>query len=69
MTGDEALRVLKELQPVKFQYKADTSGTQRLGFIAEDVPELVAEKDRRSLSDMNFTTLAITVIQKQQKQN
>jgi hypothetical protein len=66
LTQDEALEALKKLQPVKYVYKADESRTTRLGFIAEDVPELVAEKDRRSLNEMNFAALAITVIQKQQ---
>ena len=64
----DAFAALKELKPVKFHYKADTDGDYKLGFIAEDVPELVAEKDRKSLSAMDIATLAITVIQKQQKE-
>jgi hypothetical protein len=56
------MNTLMKLQAVKFYYKADDSD-QKLGFIAEDVPDLVAEKDRKSLNAMDLATLAIKVIQ------
>lgn len=40
---------------------------EHVGFIAEDVPELVATKDRKGLSPMNSVTVVTTVIYGQQK--
>lgn len=42
----EFMEVLQRLNPVAFNYKADAS-EMHLGFIAEDVPNLVASKDRK----------------------
>ena len=66
LSEKEAISALQELKPIKYFYKADDKD-QKLGFVAEDVPGLVAENDRKSLSSMDLATLAITVIQKQQK--
>ena len=67
LSEKEAILALQKLKPVKFCYKTDDK-EQNIGFIAEDVPELVARNDRKSLSSMDLATLAITVIQKQQKE-
>ena len=37
-----------------------------VGFIAEDVPDLVATKDRKSLSPMDLTAVLTKVVQGQQ---
>ena len=37
------------------------------GFIAEDVPDLVATGDRKGLSSMEMTAVLVKVVQKQQK--
>ena len=53
LTTEEALGAIKELNPVKYAYKTD--GTEKhVGFIAEDVPELFATKDRKGLSPMDI---------------
>jgi hypothetical protein len=67
LSGDEAVEALMSLMPVKYNYKTNEDELE-LGFIAEDVPDLVARNDRKSLSPMDFATLAISVIQSQQKQ-
>ncbi len=61
-----AARVLRELQPVSFRYKA-APGEQHLGFIAEEVPELVASRDRRGLSPMDIVAVLTRVVQEQQQ--
>ncbi len=38
-----------------------------MGFIAEDVPELVANKDRKGLSPMDIVAVLTKVVQRQQK--
>ena len=49
-----------------FTYKA-AGGEQHIGFIAEDVPELVATKDRKGLSAMDIVAVLTKVVQEQQK--
>jgi hypothetical protein len=63
---EDAVATLKDLNPVRFTYKADKSDEQ-VGFIAEDVPELVATKDRKSLSPMDIVAVLTKVTQEQQK--
>jgi hypothetical protein len=38
-----------------------------VGFIAEDVPDLVATKDRKGLSPMDIVAVLTKVVQEQQK--
>ena len=57
---------MEKLNPVKFQYKAEP-GQQYVGFIAEDVPDLVARNDRKSLSPMDVVAVLTKVVQEQQK--
>jgi hypothetical protein len=67
LAGDEAIEALMSLIPVKYNYKTNEEELE-LGFIAEDVPDLVARNDRKSLSPMDFAALSVSVIQKQQEQ-
>ena len=39
-----------------------------MGFIAEDVPDLVATEDRRSLSPMDIAAVLTRVVKAQQQQ-
>ena len=57
---------LKELSPVKFNYKADSKETH-VGFISEDVPALVATSDRKGMSPMDVVAVLTKVVQEQQK--
>jgi len=61
----EAVEVLRGLDPVKFAYKAEP-GEDYLGFIAEDVPELVASADGKTLSPMDIVAVAVKVLQQAQ---
>jgi hypothetical protein len=67
LTKEEALAAFGELAPVKFNYKADKE-EKYLGFIAEDVPDLVAMKDRKGLSPMDVVAVLTKVVQEQQKE-
>lgn len=66
LTSAEAIDTLKGLNPVKFSYKA-SSDERHVGFIAEDVPELVASKDRKGMSSMDVVAVLTKVVQQQQK--
>ncbi len=64
LTREEADQVLEALSPVKFNYRTDKQD-KHVGFIAEDVPELVATKDRKGLSPMDIVAVLTKVVQEQ----
>jgi uncharacterized protein YgiM (DUF1202 family) len=66
LSAGDALETLAALQPVHFNYKNDQTESY-LGFIAEDVPELVATRDRDGLSSMDIVAVLTKVVQEQQK--
>ena len=66
LTSEEALAVLVALEPVRFNYKADADDDY-VGFIAEDVPDMVASKDRTGLSAMDIVAVLTKVVQAQQQ--
>jgi len=66
LSTEEALQTLNGLEPVLFRYKAEKN-RQYAGFIAEDVPEMLASSDRRGLSPMDIAAVLVTVVQEQQQ--
>lgn len=66
LDGAAAFDALNALQPVTFAYKTNPAETH-VGFIAEDVPELVATADRSGLSSMDVVAVLTKVIQQQQR--
>ena len=66
LSADDAMNALEQLAPVTYAYKAEP--TDRVaGFIAEDVPEIVAQPDRKSLAPMDIVAVLTKVVQEQQK--
>ena len=66
LTSIQARDTLAGLKPMQFTYKKDPS-EKTLGFIAEDVPDLVATNDRKSLNPMDIITVLTKVVQDQSK--
>ena len=66
LSGKEAVEALKNLNPVKFNFKADSDKNLHIGFIAEDVPELVATSDRKTLSPMDIVAVLTQALKEQQ---
>jgi hypothetical protein len=66
LDATEALAAVKQLDPVKFQYNSEP-GEEYVGFVAEDVPGLVAMNDHKSLSSMDIVAVLTKVVQEQQK--
>ncbi len=66
LSSNEAMDTLKNLNPVKYNYKADKE-ENHVGFIAEDAPELVASKDKKGMSPMDVVAVLTKVVQEQQK--
>ncbi len=65
LTSEDAMLAFNKLEPVSFKYKADDE--HHIGFVAEDVPDLVATKDRKGLSPMDMVALLTKIVQEQQK--
>jgi len=66
LSVEEAMATLKGLSPVRYNYKVDKA-EEYVGFIADDVPELVATNDRKALSSMDIVAVLTKVVQEQQK--
>jgi hypothetical protein len=67
LTIEQARETVQALNPVGYRYK-DEPDEQYVGFIAEDVPELVATNDRKSLAPMDITAVLTKVVQDQDAQ-
>jgi len=65
LTLEDALAALSQLEPVQFNYK-NNPNEGHVGFIAEDVPDLVATADRTGLSPMDIVAVLTRVVQMQQ---
>jgi hypothetical protein len=66
LTTKEAIETLEGLNPVNYNYKRNKED-KHVGFIAEDVPELIATKDRKGLSPMDIVAVLTKVVQEQRK--
>ena len=67
LSAVSAAATLAALEPVTYFYRADPRD-RHVGFIAEDVPELVAAPGRRTLSPMDMVALVTRVVQEQREQ-
>jgi hypothetical protein len=67
ITTTEAMKTLANLKPVKYNLKKESSNDLNVGFIAEDVPELVATKSRKTLSALEIAAVLTKVVQQQQE--
>lgn len=67
LNSDEAMAALYQLAPKKYNYRTEPE-EEYVGFIAEDVPDLVATNNRKSLSPMDIVAVLTKVVQQQQKQ-
>ena len=61
----EAFDALASLNPVRFRYKLEPE-EEYVGFIAEDVPELVATNSRKYLTSMDVVAVLTKVVKEQQ---
>jgi hypothetical protein len=63
---EDAMGALNELNPVRYNY-IFSKDEARVGFIAEDVPDIVALNGRKSLGTMDIMAVLTKVVQEQQK--
>lgn len=66
LSTNAAMAAFRALEPVTFRFKASPE-EEHVGFIAEDVPDLVAAVDRKGLAPMDVTAVLTRVVQEQQR--
>jgi Chaperone of endosialidase len=66
LSSQAAFTALEELRPVQFNFKQDEQKRQHIGFIAEELPELVATPDREMLSSTDIIAVLTQVVKDQQ---
>ena len=64
LSVEDATAALAALSPVRYVYR-NSRDEEYVGFIAEDVPALVASNDRKSLSSMDIVAVLTTVTKDQ----
>jgi len=64
----EAASALASLNPIKFNYKTNDPKDLHVGFIAEEVPELLTTPDRKGVDPMDVIAVLAKVVQNQQKE-
>ncbi|HEX2926606.1 MAG TPA: tail fiber domain-containing protein, partial [Ruminiclostridium sp.] len=62
----KAKEILDGMNPVSFNFKGDNEKTT-LGFIAEEVPNAVAAKDKKAISPMEMIAVLTSVVKDQKK--
>jgi hypothetical protein len=67
LSTHQAIAALQGLRAVTYSYKADEHKEQHVGFIAEDVPDLLAKSDRKAVSPMDVVAVLTKVVQEQQR--
>ena len=65
LEAEVAVDAIRRIEPVTYRYKNSPAETH-VGFIAEDVPEVVATNDRESLAAMDVVATLTRVVQIQQ---
>jgi hypothetical protein len=64
ISSNEAFDTLENLEPVKYNFKKDKDELHA-GFIAEDVPNLVATKSKKNISTMDIVAVLTKVVKEQ----
>ena len=67
LSTEEATKLFQDLTPVQFRLKNDPTEKLRLGFIAEDVPDVAATADRKAINPNDIIAILTGVIKEQQK--
>jgi hypothetical protein len=67
LTAKEAHKLLDQLDPVQFAFKADPDRAPQIGFIAEDVPPCVASSDGKAVNPMTIIGILTRVVKQQQE--
>ena len=70
LSETEAFTALEQLRPVKYRYRenyVDQDQDLKVGFIAEEMPELLAEPDRKGVNPMDVIGVLTKIVKEQDK--
>ena len=67
ISSKSATDIITKLDPVKYRLKNDKEYNENLGFIAEDVPDILSDKDHKTVKIMDIVAALVKVVQEQQK--
>jgi hypothetical protein len=67
LSGEKASEMLETLAPLQFNLIGDQAQRVHLGFIAEDVPALIATPDRKAVTTDHIVAVLTRVVQDQQR--
>lgn len=65
---DDAYNILEDLMPVCFHYTNDPNQRTVLGFIAEDVPDIIASDDHKAINYNSIVATLTGIVRDQSKQ-
>ena len=68
LSSNTAIDILKKLNPVKYRYKNEKEKEENLGFIAEEVPDILSDKDHKTVKIMDIVAALVKVVQEQQNE-
>ncbi len=67
LSAEVALKAFEKLNPVTFKFKRDKNKEVNVGFIAEEVPDIVASPDRKGINSLEVVALLTKVVKEQQR--
>ena len=67
LSGDDAMQAMRGLKSVTYEFKQDAGKEKMIGFIAEDVPELLATKTRKTVDPLRIVAVLTKAVQEQDK--
>lgn len=67
LSSQEASQLLDSLNPIKFVYTDDANQTVRVGFISEEVPDVVSSPDRKAISPLDVVAVLTKALRDQQQ--
>ncbi len=67
LDGKTAREVLESLEPVTFNFKRDESKRKNIGFIAEEMPEILSVPDKKGVNALEVVALLTKVVKEQEK--
>jgi hypothetical protein len=69
LTSAEAFEAFKNLTPVQYRLRGDSSQSRHFGFIAEDMPDLIAAPDRKTICEMDIVAVLTKVLHQLRSEN
>lgn len=68
LSGEDAMQAMRGLTSVTYQFKTDKGNSKMIGFIAEDIPELLATKTRKTVDSLRIVAVLTKAMQEQDKE-